>query len=189
MNRSTVLKRIRPVFGLYKAKGGEKYMIGENLTQEQHAIQAWRWMRKHPESTPEKRVSALFHDIGHLLYKQPIDPKHGVNDFHEYVGSQFLKTMGFKKAVWAPVSLHVDAKRYLSTEYRYDLSPASRMTLELQGGKMTLEEKARFLADPFHWDAIVLRICDDKSKNMSPEELDKVELEQILHDISKSLTD
>jgi gamma-butyrobetaine dioxygenase len=69
--------------------------------------------------------------------------------------------------VAGPVALHVAAKRYLcATEPGYEqaLSPASRLSLELQGGRFTAEEQAVFERSPFAADAVRLRRWDDAGK-------------------------
>jgi predicted HD phosphohydrolase len=63
--------------------------------------------------------------------------------------------------------MHVDAKRYLCTAergYRDALSPASRHSLELQGGAYSVEEAVQFIAQPFAHEAIRLRRYDDAAK-------------------------
>jgi len=65
------------------------------------------------------------------------------------------------------VRLHVPAKRYLcaiDADYFAQLSTASVHTLKLQGGPMSAAEVARFEAEPFHQDAVLLRRCDDQGK-------------------------
>jgi predicted HD phosphohydrolase len=66
-----------------------------------------------------------------------------------------------------PVRLHVPAKRYLlATDDRYfaQLSPASVVTLKLQGGPMTAQEVAKFKTERYGGDAVLIRQCDDKGK-------------------------
>jgi predicted HD phosphohydrolase len=69
--------------------------------------------------------------------------------------------------VTEPVRLHVAAKRYLATTERgyFDLlSPASVQSLQLQGGLMSTQERARFAAERFADAAIQLRRWDDEGK-------------------------
>ena len=59
------------------------------------------------------------------------------------------------------------AKRYLcATDKGYygRLSEASKHTLSLQGGPMTPEEVAAFEKNPFHSQAVRVRIWDDEGK-------------------------
>ncbi|TIX41218.1 MAG: phosphodiesterase, partial [Mesorhizobium sp.] len=65
------------------------------------------------------------------------------------------------------VRLHVSAKRYLcATDPTYfgKLSPASVHTLSLQGGPMSAEEVAEFRRNPFHEEAVRVRIWDEGGK-------------------------
>jgi predicted HD phosphohydrolase len=66
-----------------------------------------------------------------------------------------------------PVRLHVRAKRYLCTTdptYFSQLSPASVLTLKLQGGLMSADEVASFESEPGCGDALIVRRCDDRGK-------------------------
>jgi predicted HD phosphohydrolase len=61
----------------------------------------------------------------------------------------------------------VAAKRYLCAVepgYEAKLSPASKLSLELQGGRFTPEQARRFVAAPFASEAIRLRRYDDGGK-------------------------
>ena len=63
--------------------------------------------------------------------------------------------------------MHVAAKRYLCTvepEYFAALSPASVHTLGLQGGPMSSDEVAGFVANPHAEAAVALRRFDDAGK-------------------------
>jgi predicted HD phosphohydrolase len=69
--------------------------------------------------------------------------------------------------VAATVGLHVAAKRYLvATEAGYGgvLTDDSVVSLGRQGGAMTEEEAAAFLARPWATDAVTLRRADDSGK-------------------------
>ena len=62
------------------------------------------------------------------------------------------------------------AKRYLcAAELGYfdQLSPASVLSLQLQGGPMNPEELEKFSASPFSEEAVRLRRYDDQAKNPS----------------------
>jgi predicted HD phosphohydrolase len=65
------------------------------------------------------------------------------------------------------VRLHVSAKRYLcATDPTYfgRLSQASVHTLSLQGGPMSAEEVADFRKNPFHEEAVRVRVWDEGGK-------------------------
>jgi [1-hydroxy-2-(trimethylamino)ethyl]phosphonate dioxygenase len=82
------------------------------------------------------------------------------------VGGEWLARR-FPPEVSEPVRLHVPAKRYLlatDASYLANLSPASIVTLKLQGGPMSAAEVARFETERFHREAVLVRRCDDKGK-------------------------
>lgn len=69
------------------------------------------------------------------------------NTDHEKLGADYLLARGFSERIAALVQGHVTAKRYLTYKYPeyYDkLSPASKVTLEFQGGLMSAEEAISF---------------------------------------------
>ncbi len=71
------------------------------------------------------------------------------------------------QSVAAAVRLHVPAKRYLCAtdcDYGAKLSPASVVTLELQGGPMSAQEVSAFEREPFHREALRVRRWDDLGK-------------------------
>ena len=73
----------------------------------------------------------------------------------------------FGPDVAGPVALHVAAKRYLCAsepDYEAALSPASRLSLKLQGGRFTPEERLQFERSPFAANAVRLRRWDDAGK-------------------------
>jgi predicted HD phosphohydrolase len=109
----------------------------------------------------------LLHDLGHLLHNLGEDvADRGLDDRHEYRAMPLLQTL-FKPSVTEPIRLHVDAKRYLcavDSTYWEALSPASKRSLELQGGIFSPEAAAAFIAQPYAADAVQLRIWDDRAK-------------------------
>jgi gamma-butyrobetaine dioxygenase len=91
----------------------------------------------------------------------------GVDARHEEAGSLWLARY-FGPDVTEPARLHVDAKRYLCAHdpvYMASLSPASRQSLELQGGPFSPAEVREFAEQPFARDAIRLRRWDDRAKD------------------------
>ena len=85
---------------------------------------------------------------------------------HEVTGAEFLGQW-FPKEVTEPVRLHVVAKRFLTGNdpaYYDTLSPASKHSLDLQGGPMSSDAQRQFLEVPFAKDAIQLRRWDDQAK-------------------------
>lgn len=108
------------------------------------------------------------HDIGHLAHALGEDASsRGIDDHHEARAVGLLKPV-FPEAVWRPVALHVQAKRWLCAQepaYAAGLSEESQRSLALQGGPMTLTECAAFETLPFSAQAISLRRWDDLAKD------------------------
>jgi gamma-butyrobetaine dioxygenase len=150
---------------LFRRRGDTAY-IGEPVSQTEHALQA-AWAAEQAGAPSTLVAAALLHDIGHLLHDLPEDcADEGIDDAHEAVGGRWL-TRHFAPAVVEPVRLHVAAKRYLcSTEpgYRERLSPASVVSLQLQGGPLSAEEVAQFNENPYAQAAVALRRWDEAAK-------------------------
>jgi predicted HD phosphohydrolase len=112
-------------------------------------------------------VAALLHDVGHLLSGLPENvARQGIDDTHESAGAAWL-AQHFGPAVSAPVRLHVAAKRYLCAvepAYLGSLSPASQVSLRLQGGPFEAADVQRFESEPHFAAAVALRRWDDAAK-------------------------
>jgi predicted HD phosphohydrolase len=132
----------------------------------EHALQAAHFARG-VAATPALVIAALLHDIGHLVVPVPDDLADWTQDArHQETGSAWLAGR-FPPEVSEPVRLHVPAKRYLcraDARYFSQLSSASVVTLELQGGPMSAAEAAHFETEPYHEDAIRVRRWDDQGK-------------------------
>jgi phosphonate degradation associated HDIG domain protein len=153
------------IFAAFDSNGAEAY-LGEPVTLREHMLQSAA-AAEAEEAGDYLVAAALLHDIGHLLHGGDEDAaEHGVDTLHEEVGFRFLERH-FPSDVVDPVRLHVDAKRYLvavDPAYRDQLSPASLISLDLQGGPMSAEEIAAFEQQP-HWrEACRLRRWDDLGK-------------------------
>ena len=156
---------IEKIVGLYQAKGGRAYE-GEGVTQLEHALQSAHAAER-AGAPPELICAALLHDIGHLLNDRGETPTlRGVDDQHQYVALPFLRRI-FPEAVFGPIRLHVDAKRYLCATrpgYREALSEDSKRSLELQGGVFAPQDAERFIRQPFAAEAVSVRLWDDAAK-------------------------
>ena len=153
-----------PIAALFERRGREAYH-GEAVSQTEHALQAAALAEV--EGAPDALVvAALLHDVGHLLVGDEGLADRGIDGRHEEAGWAWL-SRAFGPEVAEPVRLHVDAKRYLCATdpaYRAALSPASELSLRLQGGPFDAEGRAAFEANPHFRDALRLRRWDDAAK-------------------------
>ena len=147
-------------------EGGSSAYFGESVSMTEHALQA-AYFAQAAAAPPALIVAALLHDIGHLVDDVPSDIADWTTDaHHERVGSRWLATR-FRPEVSEPVRLHDPAKRYLlATDAKYfaKLSPASVITLKLQGGPMAAHEVAQFETEPYYKEAVRVRQWDDQGK-------------------------
>jgi phosphonate degradation associated HDIG domain protein len=153
------------ILAIFQEHGSSAY-FGESVSMSEHALQAAYFSRT-AAAPPALIVAALLHDIGHLIDDVPNDiADWTVDAHHEQVGSRWLARR-FRPEVSEPVRLHVPAKRYLlatDTEYFAKLSPASVITLTLQGGPMAAHEVAKFETELFYKEAVRVRQWDDQGK-------------------------
>lgn len=153
------------VMALLVENGAHRYG-GEPVSQLEHALQCAQ-QAEAEDARDELVIAALLHDLGHLLHtpgdkaaQLDVDDKHEVRALH-------LLRCAFGDAVLEPIRLHVDAKRYLcraDPAYHDALSPASKLSLRLQGGVFTESEAQRFITQPYGCDAARLRTWDDRAK-------------------------
>ena len=148
-----------------KYQTNKNFYLGEKVTIAEHMIQTAMLAEKN--NSPQSLICAcLLHDIGHFIIKDPDQlVSKSVDGKHEDIAFNFLKNY-FKPEVTEPIKLHVNAKRYLCREKSYYnlLSKASKISLELQGGKMNNDEAQKFVLLKHHKDAITLRKYDDEGK-------------------------
>jgi gamma-butyrobetaine dioxygenase len=154
------------ILAIFSSRGAEAY-FGESVSMTEHALQAAHFAQS-CAAPPALVVAALLHDIGHLIDDEV--PRELANwsldAHHEVIGGRWLAER-FGPEVSEPVRLHVPAKRYLlATDAGYfaKLSPASVVTLQLQGGPMAAHEVSKFETEPFHKDAVRVRRWDDEGK-------------------------
>jgi phosphonate degradation associated HDIG domain protein len=153
------------ILAIFGRRGAGEY-FGESVSMTEHALQAAYFARA--EAAPPCLIAAaLLHDIGHLIEDVPGDIADWTEDArHEEIGSRWLsRRLG--PEVFEPVRLHVPAKRYLcATDMKYFamLSPASVLTLKLQGGPMSPAESAQFETERYFREAVRVRRWDDQGK-------------------------
>jgi predicted HD phosphohydrolase len=132
---------------------------GVPVSQLDHALQTAALLAHLHPGDDELAVAGLVHDIGHLL-PGGSDEAHATDAAREV-----RRALGERVA--GTVGLHVAAKRYLvATDVGYGgvLTNDSVVSLGRQGGAMTEEEAAAFLALPWAGDAVTLRRADDSGK-------------------------
>jgi phosphonate degradation associated HDIG domain protein len=152
---------------LLATRGAAQYG-NEAVSQLEHALQCAALAEQ--ADAPDTLIAAcLLHDIGHLIAAEQChqtDDTQDTDDLHQYVGLPFLRHL-LPDAVLDPIRLHVDAKRYLchaDPGYWAQLSPASRHSLELQGGRFDADAAANFVKQAHALDAVQLRRFDDLAK-------------------------
>jgi phosphonate degradation associated HDIG domain protein len=162
MNHDGLIDEIFRTFADY---GAEQY-LGEQVSMTEHMLQSAN-AAEQDGAPPGLVAAALLHDYGHFIHGLAEDSAdHGVDTRHEEVAYAFLAEH-FGEEIAEPIRLHVAAKRYLCAvepTYLAELSPASRHSLELQGGPYTAAEAAAFEASPHAEAAVRLRRYDDLGK-------------------------
>ncbi|HEY8948244.1 MAG TPA: hypothetical protein VIM56_05115 [Rhizomicrobium sp.] len=176
------LSRIEDIERLYAVRGGLRY--GEGVTQIEHALQSASLVEGGggPLSLV---VAALLHDIGHLFEAEADTLR--ADDRHEASAAKALATL-FDEPVWKPIALHVAAKRYLcfsDPAYFASLSPASKISLELQGGVFDAAKAAAFEKLPYWREAVMLRRADDAGKRGEPCGLSFIDFVPLMRGIAK----
>lgn len=173
------------ILDLYEKRGTRMYG-SEPVSQAEHALQC-AMLAGEGGASVELIAAAFLHDVGHLIAELPHTLERESDDVHQYLAIPFLRGT-FADAVLEPIRLHVDAKRYLcKVEHGYlgTLSPASKHSLELQGGSYDALAADRFLSRPFAWDAIRLRRWDDQAK-VAERKMPKVrDFEPLLRSIAR----
>ena len=153
------------IFAKFREYGSGAY-LGEPVSMTEHMPQS-AYAAEQEAAPPRLVAAALLHDYGHFIHDLPEDSaEHGVDTQHEEVAHAFL-SKHFGPEIAEPIRMHVAAKRYLCAvepEYMDELSPASILSLELQGGPYSDEEVAEFERSPYAEDAVRLRRWDDVGK-------------------------
>jgi [1-hydroxy-2-(trimethylamino)ethyl]phosphonate dioxygenase len=163
LDSSTIVAFIADIF---ERRGAESY-LGEPVTMSQHMLQG-AVLAEREEASDELITAALLHDIGHYTSEfGPYSPDDTEDNHHDEAGAKVLEHF-FPPVITECVRLHVAVKRYLcaTDETYYDkLSQASRHTLELQGGPMNETEVEAFRRNPYHAEAVRVRLWDEGGKD------------------------
>lgn len=150
---------------IFERRGAEEY-LGEPVTMAEHMLQG-AYLAEADGAPDELVAAALLHDIGHFTSEFGAYSPDDVEDkHHDEAGGELLQHF-FPPVIVDCVRLHVSAKRYLcATDPTYfsKLSPASVHTLSLQGGPMNAEEVEQFRRNPYHNEAVQVRLWDEGGK-------------------------
>jgi gamma-butyrobetaine dioxygenase len=173
-SRLAVLSRNRSpideIFATFRERGTAAY-LGEPVSLTEHMLQSAR-AAELDGAGPPLVAAALLHDYGHLIHHLPEDAaEHGLDTRHEDVAFDFL-SQHFGPEIVEPIRMHVAAKRYLCAvdpSYLEALSPASIVSLELQGGPFDHTELTDFESSPHAENAVRLRRYDDAAKTAGAE--------------------
>lgn len=168
MTRQNINETLETVLAVFRDRGHEEYH-GEPVSQLQHAMQAAELAQQSRPDDPEFVLAAFLHDFGHLCDSASGDDNmdgYGIRQ-HELTGARELERLGFSEKIIRLVAGHVQAKRYLVStdpDYYGELSEASKITLEKQGGLLSPEEQRAFEQDPLFEQHIALRRIDERAK-------------------------
>jgi predicted HD phosphohydrolase len=132
---------------------------GVPVSQLDHALQTAALLAHLDPGDDELAAAGLVHDIGHLL-------PGGTDEAHADDAARAVRR-ALGERVAGVVGLHIEAKRYLVVRdpgYGGVLTDDSVVSLGRQGGAMTEEQAAAFLALRWASDAVTLRRADDSGK-------------------------
>lgn len=151
---------------IFERRGADSY-LGEPVTMSQHMLQG-ATLAEGEDATDELVAAALLHDIGHYTSEfGPMSLGDTDDNHHDEAGARVLAPF-FPAVITECVRLHVAAKRYLCAtdpSYYGKLSEASKHTLKLQGGPMDQGEAAAFRRNPYHGEAVRVRLWDEGGKD------------------------
>ncbi len=148
---------------VFAERGGQRY--GEDVSLLDHSLQC-AWLAHEDGAGDPLIAAALLHDFGHLLVDGGDEFAPEDDARHEIHGARALRRW-FGPEIVGPIALHVQAKRYLCAvepDYADRLSPASILSLNLQGGPLTTAQCRGFARNRFSSDATRLRRWDDAGK-------------------------
>ena len=165
MSESDRARRTQILSDFLREHGSSFY--DESVTQLAHALQTAA-LAEQSGAEDATVVSALLHDIGHLILGEHAGNPDSLNGdrAHEIVGARFLDPF-FPSAVTDPIRYHVIAKRYLCTidaSYHNQLSEASRRSLVVQGGTLDPAELGALEGQTYLPAAVDIRRWDDLGK-------------------------
>ncbi|MGR3811810.1 HDIG domain-containing metalloprotein [Jiulongibacter sp. NS-SX5] len=131
-------------------------------TQLQHALATYQNAR-FDEADLEERVAAFLHDIGHLLNGR--NEEADLTD-HDFIGGEWLHSVGFPGKVVALVTHHENAKRYDLYKNGTDIRKLGKGQME--GGAMIESQARAFEMIPYFHEVMSLREWDATPLEIEP---------------------
>ncbi len=155
-------------------------MIGEQITQYEHALQAADLAWKSQADQSSLIIAALLHDIGRIINPESKNPQ---QESYNYLSSLW------GEAVARPAGNLIKAKRFLlavDAGYAVHLSQASVQRLVEQGGAYAQDSSdyISFKKEPYFEESINLRLWDDCSKDTTRSTRTFQDYQEILVDVS-----
>lgn len=154
----------------YLKYGTGKYMIQEEITQINHALQS-AYLANLAGAPEEMVIALLLHDVGQIADVNYVGNTDYLHPHHAELGGAWLKYHGFPKKVYTYVRDHAIAKITLCMDvpiYYEQLSEASKISFHFQKEKYEEPEFAHriqeFRDHPCFQEFQTARMCDDMAK-------------------------
>jgi putative nucleotidyltransferase with HDIG domain len=159
------------VIEAYELRGGDAYMIDEEIIQRSHVLQA-AYLASVTGAPEEVIIGLLLHDIGQIIHEEKVGNIAELHEKHDDFGADWLQEAGFPERVVKIVRYHTLAKLFLCEErenYFENLSQASKDSYVIQKKKyMESDEKsatvAAFTEDPYREQFKAARMIDEMAK-------------------------
>jgi len=158
------------LISLLKETAEETY--GEQVSHLDHALQSFAssFDKRLAGDGDATAVAAFWHDIGHSVedtvrMRGPNGEDLGALD-HETRAAAMMEGI-IPPRFCTAIALHTQAKRYMAGRLAstQGVSAASLMTLQEQGGPMSVEQQITFEGHPCIMEALALRQADDVAKD------------------------
>lgn len=154
----------------YELRGGDKYMIQEEIIQRTHVLQA-AYLASVAGAPEEVIIGMLVHDVGQVADADVAGDANTLHFDHDDRGARWLRERGFPERVWMWVQNHTLAKVILciqEQDYFDHLSEASQISFHIQFEKYFSDPYLHYVEDfldsPYADDFRAMRRCDDMAK-------------------------
>lgn len=165
---ASIMQEITLLFNKY---GNERYLISEEITQKNHALQS-AWIAKMCHAPEEVIIALLLHDIGQLTHKELAGNTSFLHARHDELGGLWLFCHDFPDSVIDFAKYHTIAKIELcelDSTYFESLSKASQESYLIQKQKYVNSSLyTSFKKHPLYEDFLAMRLCDDLAKSTDP---------------------